>query len=182
MARCDRLAVLSLMMVFLQIIRAPALKTDCPIRLCGSSTEARWEWERRPGAALPAARSWPMTALPWQHPWCLPNSAGKSLSSATISLASNKPIIWGKLIIARTGAMPAANHISNTANAQRCFFLCWLGAAAYLHSAENRLDCTSASTIYGNISLPFKTISCFSAISVKQQIWTLLTPCLTRCL
>lgn len=175
MARCDRLAVLSLMMVFLQIIRAPALKTDCPIRLRGSSTEARWEWERRLGAASPAAR-------PWQHPWCLPNGASKSLSSATISLASNKPIIWGKLIIARTGAMPTANHISNTANAQRCFFLCWLGAAAYLHSAENRLACTSASPIYGNISLPFKTISCFSAISVKQQIWTLLTPCLSRCL
>lgn len=175
MARCDRLAVLSLMMVFLQIIRAPALKTDCPIRPRGSSTEARWEWERRPGAALPAAR-------PWQHPWCLPNGAGKSLSSATISLASNKPIIWGKLIIARTGAMPTANHISNTANTQQCFFLCWLGAAAYLHSAENRLACTSASPIYGNISLLFKTISCFSAISMKQQIWTLLTPCLTRCL
>lgn len=93
MARCDRLAVLSPMIVFLQIIRAPALKTDCPIRLRGSSTETRWEWERRPGAASPAARSREVTALPRQHPWCLPNRAGKSLSAATISLTSNKPII-----------------------------------------------------------------------------------------
>lgn len=57
MARRDRLAVLFVMMVFLQIIRAPALKTDCPIHLCGSSTGTPGEEETRPGAAGQGART-----------------------------------------------------------------------------------------------------------------------------
>lgn len=52
MARSDRLAVLSVMIVFLQIIRAPALKTDCPIHLHGSTTETLGDEERWPGARM----------------------------------------------------------------------------------------------------------------------------------
>lgn len=45
MARCDGLPILSAMIVLLQIITAPALKTGCPIHLHGSITKALREEE-----------------------------------------------------------------------------------------------------------------------------------------
>lgn len=65
-APCDRLAVLSAMIVLLQIIRAAALKTDCPIHPRGSSAEAPGEAARGPGQrdAGPGASAGNQTSVP----------------------------------------------------------------------------------------------------------------------
>ena len=134
MARCDRLAVLSVMTVFLQIIRASALKTDCPIHLCGSTMETLGEEERWLGAVECRTRS-----QEGKQQFC-PVSTHDICETALANhyflllyyhpLASNKLIIWGKLITARTRAMLRDNHISTTAKCTTVLLLmqAWSGS------------------------------------------------------
>lgn len=110
-AQCDRLAVLSVMIVFLQIIRAPALKMDCPIHPCGSTTETRGRGDTA-GSQDAKQEFWPVGTHD-AHQIVLANCY--FLLSHYHPLASNKLIIWGKLITARTRAMLTDNRISNTA-------------------------------------------------------------------
>lgn len=107
-ARCDRWAVLLLMIVFLQIIRAPASKMDCPICLHGKRSGSCEQlflqhWVRQKEHCL--------------HPWHWPTSTGQSLFSTPIQWSSHtyRLIIRGKLIRVRSKAVPTDNHISITA-------------------------------------------------------------------
>lgn len=109
-AWCDRWAVLLLMIVFLQIIRAPASKTDCPICLHGKGSGSCEQlflqhWARQKERLCPAGT----------HGVGQPALASHCFLLPYYSLTPNRPIIWEKLIRVRSKAMPTDNHISITA-------------------------------------------------------------------
>lgn len=108
---------------FLQIIRAPALKMDCPIHPCGSTTETRGR-----GDTAGSQDTKQEFCRVGTHGACQTVLAnGYFLLSRYHPLTSNKPVIWGKLITARTRARLTDNHISNTA---KCTMVMQVAASA----------------------------------------------------